>query len=96
MAGLDASCLPWLHERKIAILGCDGVSDVISSGYDDIPLPIHVGTLVTMGMHLIDNADLDAVSAAALRLKRYEFQFVLAPLILDRGTASPVNPLAIF
>jgi kynurenine formamidase len=96
MAGLDATCLPWLHERRIAMLGCDGVSDVVSSGYDDVPLPIHVGTLVTMGVHLIDNADLDAVGAAAHRLKRYEFQFVLAPLILERGTASPVNPLAIF
>jgi kynurenine formamidase len=96
MPGLDASCLPWLHERRIAMLGCDAVSDVAPSGIDDILLPIHIGTLVIMGIHLIDNADLDAISAAAHRLKRYEFQFVLAPLILNRGTASPVNPLAIF
>ena len=49
MAGLDSSCLPWIHERKIAILGSDGTSDVIPSGYDDIPLPIHIGTLVIDG-----------------------------------------------
>jgi len=49
-----------------------------------------------MGVHLIDNADLDALSEACARNKRYEFQFVMAPLILNRGTASPVNPIALF
>ena len=44
--GLDASCLQWLHERNVAVLGCDAVSDVVPSGYDGVTLPIHVGTLV--------------------------------------------------
>jgi kynurenine formamidase len=96
MAGLDASCLPWLHERKVAVLGSDGVSDVVPSGYDSLPLPIHVCTLVMMGLHLIDNADLDAVAETSRKHNRYEFQFVMAPLVLSRGTASPVNPLALF
>ena len=96
LPGLDASCLPWLHERRVAVLGCDAVSDVVPSGYDGIMLPIHVGTLVAMGIHLIDNADLDAVSSTSARLGRNEFLFSMAPLILERGTASPVNPLAIF
>ncbi len=96
MAGLDASCLSWLHERKVAVLGSDGVSDVFPSGYDSLPLPIHVCTLVMMGLHLIDNADLDAVSENCRKHNRYEFQFVMAPLVLSRGTASPVNPLALF
>ena len=65
LPGLDAACLPWLHERRIAVLGSDAVSDVVPSGYDGIPLPIHVGTLVAMGIHLIDNMDLDAVSSAS-------------------------------
>jgi kynurenine formamidase len=96
MAGLDASCLPWLHERKVAVLGSDGVSDVFPSGYDSLPLPIHVCTLVMMGLHLIDNADLDAVSQSCRKHDRYEFQFVMAPLVLKQGTASQVNPLALF
>jgi hypothetical protein len=49
-----------------------------------------------MGIHLIDNADLEAVSQHCAKLHRYAFQFVMAPLLLKRGTASPVNPLAIF
>jgi kynurenine formamidase len=96
MAGLDTSALPWIHEHKIAVLGSDGISDVVPSGFDKFALPIHVCTLVMMGLHLIDNADLDALSEACARNGRYEFQFVMAPLILNRGTASPVNPIALF
>jgi hypothetical protein len=47
-------------------------------------------------LHLIDNADLDAVSETCRKHNRYEFQFVMAPLVLKQGTASPVNPLALF
>jgi len=96
LPGLDASCLTWLHERGIAVLGCDAVSDLIPNGYGgELSMPIHVGTLVMMGIHLIDNADLEALSEACARHNRYEFMFAMAPLILERGTASPVNPLAI-
>jgi kynurenine formamidase len=95
LPGLNASCLPWLHERKIAVLGSDSVSDVVPSGLDDVPLPIHVGTLVVMGIHLIDNADFDALASACGATRRYEFLFTMGPLILLRGTASPVNPIAI-
>jgi kynurenine formamidase len=97
MAGLDPSCLPWLHERRVAVLGCDGVSDVLPTGYgNELIFPIHVGTLVAMGVHLIDNADLEALGAACARNARYEFMFTMLPLILEHGTASPVNPVAIF
>ena len=96
MPGLDASCLPWLHERRVAVLGSDSTSDVVPSGYKRMARPIHICTLVMMGVHLIDNADFDALAETAARLKRYEFEFVMAPLILMRGTASPVNPIALF
>jgi hypothetical protein len=96
MSGLDASCLQWLHDRKIALLGSDSTSDCVSSGYDHLTRPIHTGALVMMGVHLIDNADLDTVAKTTARLGRYSFQVTIAPLILSRGTASPVNPLALF
>jgi kynurenine formamidase len=96
LPGLDPTCLPWIHDRRVAILGSDAVSDVLPSGYKDVLLPIHVCTLVTMGVHLLDNADFDALAETCARLGRYEFMFASAPLILERGTGSPVNPLAIF
>jgi kynurenine formamidase len=96
MPGLDASCLQWLHDRKIALLGSDSTSDCVPSGYEHLARPIHTGALVMMGVHLIDNADLDTLAKTAARLGRYAFQVTIAPLILSRGTASPVNPLALF
>ena len=97
LPGLDASCLEWLHARQIAVLGCDAVSDIAPSPYGvEMGLPIHVGTLVIQGIHLIDNADLETLSTVCEKHRRYEFLFSMAPLILERGTASPVNPLALF
>jgi len=96
MAGLDASCLPWLFERRISILGSDGISDSAPSGYRETPFPIHAVAIAAMGVHLIDNADLEALAQACADHRRHEFMFVLAPLVLERGTSSPVNPLAFF
>jgi kynurenine formamidase len=97
LPGLDASCLEWIHERRVAVIGCDAVSDIAPSPYGaEMGLPIHVGTLVQMGIHLIDNADFDALAAACVRHERYAFLFTMAPLILEHATASPVNPLALF
>jgi len=96
MAGLDASCLSWLHEREIAVLGSDGVSDVTPSRVDTIGMPIHTVAIVAMGIHLLDNLDLDELSVACTSEGRWNFLFVVAPLVLNRGTASPVNPIAVF
>jgi kynurenine formamidase len=96
MAGLDASCLAWIHEREVALLGSDGVSDVMPSGVDGIPMPIHTVAIVAMGVHLLDNLDLDGLSSECTVADRWTFLFVVAPLVLHRGTASPVNPIAVF
>jgi kynurenine formamidase len=97
MPGLHASCLEWLHQRKIAVLGSDAVSDVLPTPYEPpLRMPIHTGTLVMMGVHLIDNADLEPLAEKCAGTGRYEFMFSLLPLILERGTASPANPVALF
>src|SRR5262245_37479206 len=96
LAGLDASCLPWLHERGVAALGCDGVSDVLPSRVPEEFLPIHSVTIVAMGLPLLDNLQLDDLAAACLEEGRIEFHLTIAPLILQHGTASPVNPIVLF
>ena len=96
LAGLHVSTMPWVHQRRVAVLASEGVNDVLPSGVEGVGSPVHAVAVVAMGIHLIDNADLDAVSATSQRLGRNEFMFSMAPLVLERGTASPVNPLAIF
>ena len=96
LAGLDASCLPWVRERDVAVIGCDGVTDAMPSGVEGWPMPFHQVAIANMGVHLIDNMYLERLVAACRERNRYEFLFTLAPLRLERGTASPLNPLAIF
>ena len=96
LAGLKMEALPWLHEREIAVLGCDGVSDVLPSGVEGSPLPIHHVIITYMGVHLIDNARLGPLGRACAERGRWEFLLTLAPLRLAGGTASPINPIAMF
>lgn len=96
LAGLDASCLPWLHARGVAALGSDGVSDVLPSRIEGMWLPVHTVAIVAMGLHLLDNLDLDGLAGACAAEGRWTFLLTVAPLVLTRGTASPVNPIATF
>lgn len=95
-AGLHVTAMPWLKERGVAVLGSDGVSDVLPSGCENNPLPVHVATLVAMGIHLLDNLALENLADACVQRNRWEFQFIIAPLIIEKGTGSAVNPLAVF
>ncbi len=96
LAGLHASCLPWLHERGVAALGGDGVSDVRPSRVDGVALPVHSVAIAAMGLHLIDNLDLEALASACARHGRWAFLVTIAPLVIERATASPVTPVAVF
>lgn len=96
IAGLDHTCAPWLRERDVALLGFDGISDVLPHGVEGVGLPIHTLTLVAMGMQLLDNQNLEELAAACAARRRWEFLLVIAPLRLERGTASATNPIAVF
>jgi kynurenine formamidase len=96
VAGLRYDCAGWLKERGVALLGCDGISDVAPSAVDGVRLPMHVLCLVAMGMQLLDNLDLDALAAGCAERERWEFLLAIAPLRIEGGTASPVNPIAVF
>lgn len=95
-AGSHASIAPWLKDRNVAVIGSDGVSDVMPSGVEGLVNPLHELVLVALGMPILDNLDLEAVAAEAARQDRATFLFVGAPLRVKGGTGSPLNPLAVF
>jgi len=96
LAGLHAECVPWLHERGVAVLGSDGISDPLPlSGVDGWPMPIHQCALVALGVHLLDNLRLDRLAEACARHARWAFHVTVAPLRIDKATGSPVNPIAV-
>ena len=94
--GLHASCAPWLHERQVAALGSDTAQDLFPSGYAALRAPLHQVGIVSMGLSLIDNCDLEGLSATCQRLGRWEFLLSIGALRVENGTGSPVNPIALF
>jgi kynurenine formamidase len=95
-AGLHASCAKWLKARDVALLGSDAASDVLPSGIESVSHPIHQLALIALGVHIFDNCDLEALSEAAAKRKRWEFLLTAAPIPLTGGTGSPLNPIATF
>ncbi len=96
--GLDPDVALWLHQRQAAVLGGDGVHDPIPAARvaPDWPMPIHMIGLVSMGLHLLDNLDLEQVAQVCAELGRCTFLLTLAPLKIEGGTGSPLNPIAMF
>lgn len=92
-AGLDPSVIPWLKQRDIAILGSDHPQYVAPSS---LPGAVHDFALVYLGVHILDNCDLEALADAAAARNRWEFLLTAAPLPIRGGTGSPLNPIATF
>ncbi len=96
LPGLYPDCLDWIHERKIALIGSDCAHDVLPCTIAEEFIPIHVGTEVYMGLLLLHNLDLSGVRDACQKFGRNAFFFTISPLMVQGGTGSPVNPIAVF
>src|SRR5260370_12859665 len=95
-AGLHASCAKWLHDRGIAMVGSDVASDLVPSQVQGVALPIHQLLLVAMGVHIFGDCDLEGLSEATAKRKRWAFLLTAAPMAIPGGTGSPLNPVATF
>ena len=96
-AGYHADVAYFIKERGVSFIGDDGPNDVQPTGLPTaIGIPLHQLALVAMGVSIFDNLDFERAVEQARRLNRYEFLFVASPLRIDKGTGSPLNPLAIF
>ena len=95
--GLDASVIPWLKSRDVALLGGEASQDA-APGIAELGTaqPVHNFSLVYLGIHIFDALDLTAVAREAAARKRWEFLLTVVPLAIPGGTGSPVNPIATF
>ncbi|MFD9009945.1 cyclase family protein [Streptomyces sp. NPDC059558] len=94
-AGWHVDALPLLAGRAVALLGGDGDSDVRPSPVEGLHSPVHTLAVAAMGVPLLDNLDLEPLSAACAEAGRYAFLLVVTPLNVPGGTGSPVNPVAV-
>jgi kynurenine formamidase len=90
--GLHASCLPFIRDNDVALLGWD----LMDAPNDyDIAWTVH-GALFAYGVALLDNCLLQPLAEACAEEGRYTFMLTVAPLRVVGGTGSPANPLALF
>lgn len=103
VTGVHASALEFLYETEAAVLMWD-FQDAPESDQGipnplEVPIPIamhvHAIALPLMGLPLVDNVQLETLASTCAARSSWEFQIVVAPLIIPGGTGSPVNPLAI-
>jgi kynurenine formamidase len=96
-AGYHADVAYFMKERGVSFIGGDGPNDVVPTGLPQgIGTPLHRLALVAMGVSIFDNLDFERAAEQARRVNRYEFLFMAAPLRIEKGTGSPLNPLAVF
>lgn len=94
--GIGVAAAQWLADRDVCAVGADTVA-VEVHGADDrydggsVAPSVHPLLIRDYGIYLLEMLDLEALAADGV----VEFLFVLAPLQIVGGTASPVNPLAI-
>ena len=97
VSGYYADTIPWMHERMPAFLGHDfNIDWNPRPGWEGVRNPIHIAALNWMGINIVECLDLEQAAMTARKLNRYEFAITFAPLPVEGGSGSPVNPLAIF
>lgn len=95
-AGFHVSVMPWFKQRDVALISSDSVQDVQPSNIEGFPRPIHMLAINSLGMPMIDVADLEEVAQVAARLRRWTFLLTVTALPAPGGSGSPVNPTATF
>ena len=97
VAGYQADVAYFLKERGVSFIGHDMSNDVSPHGFPrSVGLPLHRLALVALGVGIFDNLDFERAAEVAKRLRRYEFLFTAAPLRIEKGMGSPINPVAVF
>lgn len=100
--GIGASAALHLVRRDVCLIGADTIAveamNLVPDTLADDPRAaagmtnrLHPHLLRHIGLYLLELLNLDDLAAAGVT----EFQFAMAPLMVQGGTGSPVNPLAI-
>ncbi|MCU1383270.1 MAG: cyclase family protein [Acidobacteria bacterium] len=93
-AGVAKSGNIWAADQKVVAVGADNMAwDNMTERDPDTNMALfgHAHLLVTHGIHIIENLNLEELAAA----KIYEFGFVGIPLKFRGATGSPIRPLAL-
>jgi kynurenine formamidase len=93
-AGVSKSGTLWAAENSVVAVGADNMSWDVPGERDPetgVTLFAHAYLLPQKGIYIIENVNLEALSAA----RHYAFAFIGIPLKLRGATGSPFRPLAL-
>ena len=93
-AGVSKSGNIWAADQKVVAVGADNMAwDNMVERDPDTKMALfgHAHLLVTHGIHIIENLNLEELAAAGI----HEFAFVGIPLKFRGATGSPIRPLAL-
>jgi kynurenine formamidase len=93
-AGVSKSGNIWVADKRVTAVGADNMAwDSMQERDPETNMMLfgHVHLLVTHGIHILENLNLEELAAAAAR----EFCFVGVPLKFRGATGSPIRPLAL-
>jgi kynurenine formamidase len=93
-AGIAKSGSIWAANRQVVAVGADNMAwDNMQERDPDTKMTLfgHAHLLVRHGIHIMENLNLEELSAAGV----HEFCFVGVPLKLRGATGSPIRPLAL-
>ncbi len=93
-SGLHVDCIETIARWDVATVATDGPGDNFPSTTPHCSVPIHVLTEVYLGLPLIHHLDLETLAARLDERTDPSFLLTVAPLKIEGGTGSPVNPIA--
>jgi kynurenine formamidase len=94
-AGLHATAIRMLHDRKVAAFFPDGDGETIPANVEGVAYPIHALQIAAMGMVCADSLQFEELVGVCEEHGRWEFLVCAAPLRIPSGTGSPFNPIAV-
>lgn len=94
--GLTLDTAKWLRDKKVAGIATDTWgAEVRPNEIKEINQPWHRLAIPNLGLTVGEMFNTEALSEACERDRRYAFFLCAGALPIERGTGSPVNPIAI-
>lgn len=91
-AGLHPDCAQWIEEQGFALVAADNIA--VEQGPSTDPkegAPLHVALIRNRGIHLAELLNLEALAQTG----RSSFLLMIAPLPIEGGVGSPINPVVV-
>jgi kynurenine formamidase len=97
--GLAADGGRWLAERDVCLVASDNAAigglNARQLADEELDDDLHLILLWRHGIHLAEMLWLEDLAGALGEADRTDFLFLAAPLAIEGGTASPINPIAV-